>query len=145
MKERCPYWYEAMQRVALALGWEKRQARELLDAAAAFEPSYYHFYRQYANVLLPEWYGEDGETQAFAEEVSKHLGDPDGPIVYFEVVSLLAGQCQTSERYPHGNQRNQTVPSRRRLWTCLAKRSALRVCEGMVCNSKSGSWLGGVV
>ncbi len=95
VKERCPYWYEAMQRVALAQGWEKRQARELLDQAAAFEPSYYHFYREYANFLLPKWYGEDGETQAFAEEVSKHLGDPDGQIVYFEIASLLACQCQT--------------------------------------------------
>ena len=28
LKEKCPYWYEAMQKVALAQGWQKQQARE---------------------------------------------------------------------------------------------------------------------
>jgi hypothetical protein len=93
LKEKCPYWYEAMQQVALAQGWQKEQARELLDQAAAFEPTYYHFYREYANFLLPKWHGEEGETQAFAEEISARLGDPDGSIVYFEIASLLACQC----------------------------------------------------
>jgi len=97
LKEKCPYWYEAMQDVALAQGWPKQQARELLDEAAAFEPTYYHFYREYANFLLPKWYGEEGDTQAFAEEVSARLGDPDGSVVYFEIASLLACQCD-SER-----------------------------------------------
>lgn len=92
-KEKCPYWYEAMQQVALAEGWDKQQARELLDQAAAFEPTFYHFYREYANFLLPKWHGEEGETQQFAEEISKRLGGPDGSIVYFEIASLLACQC----------------------------------------------------
>jgi len=93
LKEKCPYWYEAMQKVALAQGWQKQQARELLDEAAAFEPTYYHYYREYANFLLPKWYGQEGDTQAFAEEVSARLGDPNSSIVYFEIASLLACQC----------------------------------------------------
>jgi len=67
--------------------------RVLLDQAAAFEPNYYHYYREYAMFLLPKWYGEEGETQAFAEEVSARLPEPDGSIVYFEIASLLACQC----------------------------------------------------
>jgi len=93
LKEKCPYWYEAMQVVALNEGWDKPQARELFDQAAAFEPTYYHFYREYANYLLPKWYGEEGETQAFAEEVSSRLTPPDASIIYFEIASLLACQC----------------------------------------------------
>ncbi len=93
LKEKCAYWYEAMQIVALAEGWEKQEARELFDQAAAFEPTYYHFYREYANFLLPKWYGDEGETQAFAEEVSSRLPAPDGSIVYFEIASLMACQC----------------------------------------------------
>jgi hypothetical protein len=93
LKEKCPYWYEAMQVVALAEGWDKKQARELFDQASAFEPTYYHYYREYANFVLPKWYGEEGETQAFAEEVSSRLPAPDGSIVYFEIASLLACQC----------------------------------------------------
>jgi len=93
LKEKCPYWYDAMQIVALSEGWDKPQARELFDQAAAFEPTYYHFYREYANYLLPKWYGEEGETQAFAEEVSSRLTPPDASIIYFEIASLLACQC----------------------------------------------------
>ena len=93
LKEKCPYWYEAMQQVALAQGWNKQQARELFDQASVFDPTYYHFYREYANFLLPKWYGDEGETQAFAEEVYKRLGDPEGSTVYFEIASLLACQC----------------------------------------------------
>ena len=93
LKEKCPYWYEAMQIVALAEGWDKRQARELFDQARAFDPTYYHYYREYANFLLPKWYGEEGETQALAEEISSRLPGSDGSIVYFEIASLLACQC----------------------------------------------------
>jgi hypothetical protein len=93
LKEKCPYWYEAMQIVALAEGWDKEQARELFDQATKFDPSYYHFYREYAYFLLPKWYGEEGETQAFAEEVASRLPGPDGSIIYFEIASLLACQC----------------------------------------------------
>ncbi len=93
LKEKCPYWYELMQGVALAEGWDKKQARELFDQASAFDPTYYHYYREYANFLLPKWYGEEGETQALAEEVSSRLPEPDGSIIYFEIASLLACQC----------------------------------------------------
>ena len=92
-KEKCPYWYEVMQQIALAQGWDKQQARELFDQATAFAPRFYHFYREYANFLLPKWYGEEGETQAFAEEASSRLPDPDGSILYFEIASLVACQC----------------------------------------------------
>ncbi len=93
LKEKCPYWYEQMQDVALAEGWDKAQARELFDQAAAFEPTFYHFYREHANFLLPKWYGEEGETQAFAEEVASRMSEPDASIIYYEIASLLACQC----------------------------------------------------
>jgi len=93
LKEKCPYWYGAMQNVALAEGWDKAQARELFDQATAFEPTYYHYYRDYAKFLLPKWYGEEGETQVFAEETASRLSEPDASIVYFEIASLLACQC----------------------------------------------------
>lgn len=96
LKEKCPYWYESMQHVALAQGWEKRQARELLDQAAAFEPGFYHYYREYANFVLPKWYGGEGEQPAFADEMSKKLPVPLGSIVYFEIASLQACQCDPS-------------------------------------------------
>jgi hypothetical protein len=63
LREKCPYWYEAMQVVALNQGWNKSEARELMEQAAAFEPGFYHFYREYANFVLPKWYGETGKRE----------------------------------------------------------------------------------
>jgi len=99
LKEKCPYWYQAMQGVALAQGWDKSQARKLFDAAAAFEPTYYHYYRLYANYLLPKWYGEPGESEAFAEEISDHVGGQQGKFIYFEIASLVACQCDSEDSH----------------------------------------------
>ncbi|HLK03561.1 MAG TPA: hypothetical protein VKT53_03900 [Candidatus Acidoferrum sp.] len=93
LPEKCPYWYEVMQQVALAQGWDRPQARALFDEATAFEPTYYHYYREYANFLQTKWYGEEGETQAFAEEVAKRVANPEGSILYFEIASMLVCPC----------------------------------------------------
>jgi hypothetical protein len=82
-----------MQMVAIAQGWDKTQARELLEQASASEPGYYHYYREYANFLQPRWYGEEGEVEAFAEEISNRVGGQEGDFLYFEIASLLACQC----------------------------------------------------
>lgn len=93
LKEKCPYWYETMQTVALAQGWDKAQATELLEQAVAFEPDYYHFYREHANFLQTKWYGKEGEVEAYAAEVADRIGSSKGDIVYFEITSLLGCQC----------------------------------------------------
>jgi hypothetical protein len=97
LQEKCPSWYEVMQTVATDEGWDKKDARTLFDQAAAFEPAYYHYYRQYGNYLLPKWYGDEGETQALAEEAAAKLPEPDASITYYEIASLIACQCD-SER-----------------------------------------------
>jgi Domain of unknown function (DUF4034) len=93
LKDRDPQWYEVMQQVAFTEGWDNTHARELLDQAVAFEPSYYHFYREYADYLKPQWYGKPGQIPAFAEEASSRLPEPDGSILYFRIVSSLACNC----------------------------------------------------
>jgi hypothetical protein len=97
LKDRCPYWFELMQMTALAEGWDKPLAKEIFEKASAFEPTYYHFYREYANYLQPKWYGEEGEAETFAEQISDHVGSDDGDIIYFEIASLLACQCQSTK------------------------------------------------
>jgi hypothetical protein len=61
LKDRDAHWYEAMQQVAFQVGWDKPHALDLVNQAVAFEPSYYHYYREYADYLKPQWYGEAGE------------------------------------------------------------------------------------
>jgi hypothetical protein len=93
LKERDPHWYEAMQQVAFEEAWHKHQARDLLSQAVAFEPGYYHYYREYADYLKPQWYGKPGEIKAFAEEASSRLPEPDSSMLYFRIVSSLACNC----------------------------------------------------
>lgn len=93
MSEKCPYWYSLVMQVALDEGWDKSSTREILDQVILFEPLFYHVYRQYGNYLLPRWYGKEGETQAFSEEIANRLGNPEGSIVYYELASILACEC----------------------------------------------------
>jgi hypothetical protein len=93
LKEKCPYWYEAMQHVALAQGWPKFKARQLFEQAITFEPSYYHYYREYAYFLEPNRHGEDGEAEGFAEETAKRVPGPEGKFLYFEIASVIACPC----------------------------------------------------
>lgn len=97
LKEKCPYWYEVMQHVALAQGWNNAQARELLERGAAFEPRFYHFYREYALYLLPKWNGQQGDAGNFAEEMAKRIGGLEGKFVYFEIGSLVRCQCDEDD------------------------------------------------
>jgi len=89
------YWFEVMQQVALAQGWDKKKTRELFEQAIAFEPDYYHYYREYANYLLPRWYGENGEVEAFAEETYERVGGQEGLFLYFEIASVISCMCDS--------------------------------------------------
>jgi len=94
MKDKDAHWFDVMMQISNAEGWDRAQERELFDQAVAFEPSYYHFYRRYGNYLLPQWYGEPGDVQAFADEVAAHRPEPEGSIFYFEIVGTLTCYCK---------------------------------------------------
>ena len=93
LKERDPRWFEAMQELAFDEGWNKEQATALLEDAINFEPEYFHYYRAYANYLRPEWYGQEGDIEAFAKDVAGRFPEPKGSILYFRIDSSLACYC----------------------------------------------------
>jgi hypothetical protein len=88
LKERDPYWFEAMQQVAFFEGWDKQHEQELLYQAITFEPNYYHYYRRHASYLRTEWYGEPGDIEKFADEASSRMQEPSSSVVYFQIVSF---------------------------------------------------------
>jgi hypothetical protein len=94
LKDRDAHWYEAMQQVAFQAGWDKADALDLLEHAVAFEPSYYHYYREYADYLRPQWYGQAGEIAKYAGQASLQLHDPEASILYFRITSTLACNCE---------------------------------------------------
>ena len=98
LKEKDPKWFELMQVVAHQEGWEPAEARELFNLAVAFQPGYLHYYRHYARYLEPQWYGQSGDLQAFAEEVAEHTPEPEGSMYYFLISSSFACYCELSLR-----------------------------------------------
>jgi hypothetical protein len=95
LKDKDVHWFDVMMQVSNSEGWDRTLERELFDQAVAFEPSYYHFYRRYANYLLPEWYGELGDVQAFGEEIASHRAEPESSMFYFEIAGTLACYCKS--------------------------------------------------
>jgi hypothetical protein len=60
LKEKDPFWYEAMQLVAHDEGWDQADVRELFDQAVAFEPE---------SKLLPQsllWAWKSGMRKALS-------------------------------------------------------------------------------
>lgn len=90
---RCPEWYLAMQRVALAQSWSVPDARALLDQASAFEPDYYYYHRMYVTFLLPKWNGEPGDSEKAMQAAADRIGGERGDILYFEIAGNLICRC----------------------------------------------------
>ena len=99
LRAKCPEWYVAMESVALAQGWERGDARALVEQAKSSEPEYYYVYRMYAQYLLPKWYGEEGETERFAAEVADSLGGNKGDVAYFQIAGNLVCDCEDQPLY----------------------------------------------
>jgi hypothetical protein len=97
LKTKCPHWYSVMQVVALAEGWNLSRATRLLDEAIAFEPDYHYYYRNYAHYLKPQWYGEEGDPERFAEQAANRIGGAKGDILYYKIAVELICNCSNTE------------------------------------------------
>ena len=97
LPEKCPEWYLVMQNIAQGLGWDIQQDTSLFQQAIAFEPEYYSYYRVQAVLLLPKWYGEQGDAAAFASSIANTVGGRKGDILYFQIAAKLACACNDPE------------------------------------------------
>ncbi len=85
MPNMCPQWYSAMLTVGNAQGWDAKRMRKILDDGIKFEPGYYYLYLQYANYLLPKWYGHPGDSASFARTSADAVGGNQGDTLYFQI------------------------------------------------------------
>ncbi|MCB1089713.1 MAG: DUF4034 domain-containing protein, partial [Verrucomicrobiae bacterium] len=69
------FWYFVAIKVGTGQSWEKKVFEHVMDEARKKEPTYWGILGQRAYTLLPRWFGEEGEWEAFAEEMAKV---PDG-------------------------------------------------------------------
>jgi hypothetical protein len=103
LPEKCPEWFDVMQMVARAEGWDKNRANELLAKAIALEPEYYYNYEEHAQFLLPQWYGEEGEAARFAADISDKIGGKQGDIIYFRIAAALDCKCTKDTYLSHSS------------------------------------------
>ncbi|MEA3213111.1 MAG: hypothetical protein QOE70_6168 [Chthoniobacter sp.] len=77
-------WFRALQKVALGQGWPREEYEQLFAEATKFEPGFADYYTGKAYFLLPRWFGEPGEWEAFAAESADRTKDPQ---LYARIVS----------------------------------------------------------
>lgn len=90
---KCPHWFFVVELVALAEGSPTQVQNQLLNELIAFEPAYYHFYRQLAEYKKTKWYGNQGEIERFADQMSARIGGREGEFLYFEIASMVYCGC----------------------------------------------------
>jgi tetratricopeptide (TPR) repeat protein len=100
LSAKCPHFYNVTLLLARAQGWPLEAMRQVFDRAIAYEPAYYHTYREFAYTLMPQWSGQEGDAEAFAEESLQRIGGREGAFVYFELASLIYCQCGTPTDHP---------------------------------------------
>jgi Domain of unknown function (DUF4034) len=84
-----PEWFLLMMNAGIALGWDNARMKSIFDRGVAAEPGYFYLYLNYANYLLPKWYGKLGDSAAFAKASADRVGGDEGDILYFRISSVL--------------------------------------------------------
>jgi hypothetical protein len=70
LPDKDPMLARVFMTVALGQGWPKPVYDTLLEKARAGEPTFFSYEIARAYSLLPRWYGEPGEWEAFADEAA---------------------------------------------------------------------------
>jgi hypothetical protein len=89
LAENSPHWYLEMQGVALDQQWDRAAFDALAARALAHEPGYQYFAISESNYLLPKWYGQRGDTEAYAAQVADRIGGGEGDAVYFQIAAAI--------------------------------------------------------
>jgi hypothetical protein len=88
-----------METVALAQGWDRDATETLVPDASNVEPGYFYIYNQYANYLLPKWYGQHGDSEDFLKSSSDRVGGPEDDFIYFQIARDL-NCCRAQQQMP---------------------------------------------
>lgn len=92
-------WYLTLQMVGREDGIELQGQKILFDQAVAFEPGYQYFYRAVAEMLMPRWFGEQGDIARFAEQASAKIGGKQGDLIYYHIGSYIACHCKADPEF----------------------------------------------
>jgi hypothetical protein len=75
LKDMDPMYFKTAMTVALGEGWPPAAYDDLVNHAVQFEPKFWLIDASRAYSLLPRWYGEKGDWEAYADKAAAR---PDG-------------------------------------------------------------------
>jgi transglutaminase-like putative cysteine protease len=85
----CPELYFSMMKIGRSQGWDAGRMKKAFERGIQLEPEYQFLYREYANYLLPKWYGKEGDSPKFAKASADQIGGDAGDILYFQIAMGL--------------------------------------------------------
>lgn len=77
-----PQLLHIMLYVARGEGWPRQRYEELFQKAIRQEPTYYAYYLEKTQYLLPKWYGRPGDLAKFAAEAGDATQALEGDVIY---------------------------------------------------------------
>lgn len=90
LNQKDPYYWHVLMTVGKGQGWDKATFDSVVEKSVAEEPKYYPIDEMRATTLLPRWYGEPGDWEAYALKAAER---PDGlgAETYARIVLALWG------------------------------------------------------
>ena len=85
-----PQWHTTALVIARGLSWPRDRADALVKEAFAIEPLYQHVYSVMTIYLLPQWFGEPGDWERFAQETADRIGGTEGSAVYNHIALYMS-------------------------------------------------------
>jgi Domain of unknown function (DUF4034) len=92
LEQKSPEWYLVALLAARVEDNGRAAFDRLFEQAVAVEPHYYYLYQAKAAYLLPQWHGQAGEWERFAEAAANQVGGEQGDIILFTVYAQLMFQ-----------------------------------------------------
>lgn len=80
-----PEWYVTALLIARVEENDREAFERLYRQAVALEPHYYYFYQAKAGYILPQWHGQAGEWERYAEAAANEIGGEQGDIILFAI------------------------------------------------------------
>jgi hypothetical protein len=82
-----PHLYASLLELGRLSGWNANKFEQLYQQGSAIEPTYQHIHQAKAAYLLPQWFGQPGESEKVAQAAVEKLGGPAGQQLYYQVAS----------------------------------------------------------
>lgn len=86
---RCPHWYDVAMPVARGERWSRDSIETLYREGIAADPGNWRMHDDMAMSLMPRWYGEPGEWEQFALDVTRVQPAGDRDALYAEIVRSI--------------------------------------------------------